>query len=746
LRHPCETTKGAGEGMNLDDRVEKMIENYLQYGRPSEVARIRSAYAFALEAHRDQFRADGEPYITHPLAVAEIVIDIQLDADSVIAALLHDTVEDTPVTYDDIKEKFGEAVADIVDGMTKLERIPYSSKAEQEVENLRKMLLAMSKDIRVILIKLADRLHNIRTLDAKPEAKRREIALETMDVYSPIAHRLGITKIKWELEDRALKYLDPIGYDEIVSALESTSGTREDMIGSIKARLSARFEELGLKNIYIEGRVKHIYSIYRKMFMQNKTIDEVYDLYAVRVIVDTKEECYNILGIIHDMYKPIPGRFKDYISTPKPNLYQSLHTTLIGRMGIPFEVQIRTWEMHHVAEYGVAAHWKYKEGAVNMDAEYEKKLGWIRSMLETQQDTDAEDFLSNFKIDMFADEVYVFTPKGDVINLPAGASPIDFAYAIHSEVGNRMIGAKVNSRIVPIDSELQNGDIVEIITSKVSKGPGRDWLKIAKTSEARSKIKQWYKREKREENIAQGRDSLERELKRFGIPLVEVEKFDVMPAALKKLSFNNLEDLCAGIGYGGITVQRAANRIREEYVKHVKTAPGEAETALNAPPPIRRSESGVIVEGLDSCLIKFAHCCTPVPGDDIIGFVTRGYGVSVHCSDCVNVRALEKSKDTADRFVPVSWADVIEGTFNACVEINARDRVALIADITAILANLHILIHSLQTKALGGGEVVIVLGISINDLEHLESVCTKLKKVGGVSSIVRCGRESVQTL
>lgn len=660
---------------------------------------------------------------------------------------MHDTVEDTPVTYDNICEKFGQAVADIVDGMTKLEKIPYSSKAEQEVENLRKMLLAMSKDIRVILVKLADRLHNIRTLDAKPEAKRREIALETMDVYSPIAHRLGITKIKNELEDRSLKYLDPIGYDEIITALESTSVTREDLINAIKTRLGQRFEELGLKNVYIEGRVKHIYSIYRKMFLQNKTIDEVYDLYAIRVIVDTKEDCYNILGIIHDMYKPIPGRFKDYISTPKPNMYQSLHTTLIGRMGIPFEVQIRTWEMHHVAEYGVAAHWKYKEGSENTDAEYEEKLGWIRRMIETQQDTDAEDFLSNFKTDMFADEVYVFTPKGDVINLPAGASAIDFAYAIHSEVGNRMVGAKVNSRIVPIDSELQNGDIVEIITSKVSKGPSRDWLKIAKTSEARSKIRQWYKKEKREENIEQGGESLERELRRFGISLNEAEKLDIMPAVLKKLSFNNIEDLCAAIGYGGITVQRTVNRIREEYARRVKSVslqPDAADIATQV--EIRRSESGVIVEGLNSCLIKFAHCCTPVPGDEIIGFVTRGYGVSVHCSDCVNVRSLKESKNAADRFVPVSWADVIEGSFSAYIEIYAKDRVALIADITAVLANLRILIQNLQTKKHRGGEVVLVLGISVSSLEHLESVCAKLKKVSGVSVIMRSGRESAKEI
>ncbi|PWL52599.1 MAG: (p)ppGpp synthetase [Clostridiales bacterium] len=726
--------------VTTEERAERLIQNYARYGRISELPRIREAFRFAAEAHKEQFRASGEPYISHPLAVAEIVIEMELDADSVISALLHDTVEDTPVTYEDIKARFGVTVADIVDGMTKLARIPYTSKAEQEMENLRKMLIAMARDIRVILIKLADRLHNVRTLDARPERKRREVALETMDVYSPIAHRLGITKVKWELEDLSLKYLDPIGYNEIVTALEDTSEMREELITTIKAQMQRYFAEVGLENVYIEGRVKHIYSIYRKMFMQNKTIDEVYDLYAVRVIVDTKEECYNILGLIHELYKPIPGRFKDYISTPKPNMYQSLHTTLIGRRGVPFEVQIRTWEMHHIAEYGVAAHWKYKQGLSAADADYEKKLGWIRQMLETQQDTDAEDFISTFKIDMFADEVYVFTPKGDVISLPAGATLIDFAYAIHSEVGNHMVGGKINNRIVTIDTEPQNGDIIEVLTSKASRGPSRDWLKIARTSGARSKIKQWFKRERREENIEQGRESLERELKRFGLLFETVRQDEALPAALKKLSFNSLDDLCAGIGYGGVTAQRAANRIKEECARAQKPAAGGEAVPLAPQKEIRRSESGVIVEGVDSCLVKFAHCCTPVPGDEIVGFVTRGYGVSVHCTDCANVKSLEDAKDTADRFVAVSWADVTEGDFVAQIEIYAKDRVALIADVTTMLANLHILIQSLQTKQLAGGARLLTLGLGVSDKEHLESVCLKLKRVAGVEKIVRSSR------
>ena len=720
--------------MNLEEKASAIAEKYLTYGRESDVARILDAFAFAAEAHKDQFRQSGEPYVTHPLAVAEIVADMELDSDSICAALLHDTVEDTSATTEEIAGRFGTHVAEIVDGLTKLDRIPYSSKEEQEVENLRKMLLAMSKDIRVILIKLADRLHNIRTLDAKPDIKRRETALETMDVYSPIAHRLGVTTIKQELEDRSLRYLDPIGYDEITSALESTSEFRESFINSIKATIAEGLAPLGIKNLSIEGRVKQIYSIYRKMFMQNKSIDEVYDLYAIRVIVDTKEECYNVLGMIHDMYRPMPRRFKDYISTPKPNMYQSLHTTLIGREGTPFEVQIRTWDMHHIAEYGVAAHWKYKEGN-DLGSNYEQKLGWIRSMLETQQDTDAEDFISSFKTDMFDDEVYVFTPKGDVISLPAGATTIDFAYAIHSGVGNRMVGAKVNNRMVPIDTVLTNGDIVEVLTSKVSRGPGRDWIKIVKTSEARTKIKQWYKKEKREENIVQGREMLESELKKEGILLSEAEKSETMLVACKKLSFNTFEDMLAGIGYGGVTVGRVVNRIREEFAKVQKTK-GEEEPVATVP-VIRRSESGVIVEGSDSCLVKFARCCTPVPGDRIRGFVTRGYGVSVHRCECSNIVGMKDAQ--AERFVEVCWADIIEGTFTASVEITARDRVTLIADITMLLANMHIPIHAIQTKKNSMGEIILLIDLSVNDIGHLRNVCSKVHGVRGVTEVSRVG-------
>ncbi|MBR6740630.1 MAG: bifunctional (p)ppGpp synthetase/guanosine-3',5'-bis(diphosphate) 3'-pyrophosphohydrolase [Clostridia bacterium] len=718
--------------VDISARIDTLIEKYGKYGKSSEFERIRTAAELAAKAHEGQFRQSGEPYVCHPISVAEIVADMEMDADSIIAALLHDTVEDTDMTDELIRERFGDTVADLVDGLTKLASIPYSSKVEQEMENLRKMFIAMARDIRVILIKLADRLHNIRTLDAKPPAKQREIALETMDVYSPIAHRLGVTRLKCEIEDLALRYLDPVGYEEIITALERQSTVREDLLHDIIDRLRNRFAEHGMGDIHIEGRVKDIYSIYRKMFMQNKTIAEVYDLYAVRIIVDTKDDCYNILGIIHDMYKPIPGRFKDYISTPKPNLYQSLHTTVIGRAGIPFEVQIRTWDMHHIAEYGIAAHWKYKQGLTGVDEKYESKLEWIRKMLETQQDTDAEDFLSTFKIDMFADEVFVFTPKGDVINLPVGSTPIDFAYAIHSEIGNRMIGAKVNSRMVQIDHILQNGDIVEIVTSKASRGPSRDWLKIVKTNEAGSKIKQWFKKEKREENITQGREAMVRELKRLMISPSVLENEELVQAVIKKLSFNSLDELLAGVGYGGVTSVRAANRVREEYTR-LKASQKISEPVIKEERPLKKSDSGVIVEGMNSCLVKFARCCTPVPGDDIVGFVTRGYGVSVHCADCVNVTTMDR-----ERMVGVRWADVIDGRYTVGLDIHARNRVALIADLSTVLANQKISIHSLRTREIED-DAVVSITVSVSDRAELDSVCSGLHRVAGVTSIERSG-------
>ena len=733
--------------MTLEDRAKALGEKYATYGKASDVAKILDAYAFAAEAHKDQYRQSGEPYVTHALAVAEIVADMSLDADSISAALLHDTVEDTSVTNADIVNRFGKSVADIVDGLTKLERIPYSSKEEQEVENLRKMLLAMSKDIRVILVKLADRLHNIRTLDAKSDVKRREIALETMDVYSPIAHRLGITRIKQELEDRSLRYLDPIGYDEIVSALESTSEFREGLINRIKSTIAEGLAPLGIKNLCIEGRVKQIYSIYRKMFMQNKTIDEVYDLYAIRVIVDTKEECYNALGLIHDMYKPMPRRFKDYISTPKPNMYQSVHTTVIGSQGIPFEVQIRTWEMHRTAEYGIAAHWKYKIGDSGVKTGDEEKFAWVRRLLESQQESDATDFFHNLKIDMFADEVFVFSPKGDVINLPAGATPIDFAYSIHSAVGNSMVGASVNGRIVTFDHVLQNGDIVEVRTAKNAPGPSRDWLNIAKSGSARTKIKQWFKKERREENIARGKEMFEAELRNKGLRMDDITGEDILPQLLKKVSYTSLDEMYAAIGYGGMAATRAVNRIKDELARQqhavdkrtvldkvTEAAERREQMAKKAGKPVH----GILVEGLDNCLIKFSRCCTPVPGDDIIGYITRGQGVSIHRTDCENARRRAERPEDEGRWLNVSWADEIHESYTTTLTVVSRERGGLVMDIATVMNALNTKVRSINARDTGDKSIVVIT-LETKGLDELKSVINRIQGISGVVEVNRNG-------
>ena len=596
-----------------------------------DTARLHDAFTFAYAEHQGQLRKSGEPYIIHPLAVADIVADLGLDVDSVIAALLHDCIEDTPATHEDIAKKFGPTVADLVEGVTKLTRMQYVSKEEEQMENLRKMLMAMSHDIRVILIKICDRLHNMRTMEYQSPKKQREKSLETMEIYAPIAHRLGMQKLKWELEDLSLRYLDPVGYEEIETQLAKRSSAHEEFLASVQQRIQQRMDEEGIR-CTVYGRVKHIYSIYRKMYTQNKTLDEIFDLYAFRVIVDDIPECYNVLGCIHDMFNPVLGRFKDYISTPKPNMYQSLHTTVIGREGIPFEVQIRTWAMHQTAEYGVAAHWKYKQGMANVKLGTESQFEWVRKLLESQQDTDAEEFVRTLKVDLFADEVFVFTPNGDVKSLPAGATPIDFAYNIHSAVGNHMIGARVNGRMVPFDYQLENGEIVEVITSKSAKGPSRDWLNICKSNEARNKIRQWFKKERREENIVTGRAAFESELKHSKLSLAAITAEDVLPHVLHKVRFNSLDEMYASIGYGGTTAAKAVSKIRDEMLrlgrlKAEKAAaagksledsvivPGSAQAAP-APGPSgkpRHSDSGIIVEGLGNCMVKFAKCCTPVP-------------------------------------------------------------------------------------------------------------------------------------
>ena len=610
--------------MTIQEQYENLEKTVRGYNPAADFQHIRAAFEFAAEAHKDQKRKSGEPYIIHPLAVAQIVAEeLRLDSESIEAALLHDVIEDTAATHEQVSKLFSPTIADLVEGVSKLTRIQYATKEDEQMENLRKMLIAMSKDIRVILIKISDRLHNMRTMEYQSPAKQKQKSLETMEIYAPIAHRLGMQRIKWELEDLSLKYLDPIGYEEIVSKLEAKHQEYEDFMRRIQIQIDDRLKELDIDHI-VYGRMKHPYSIYRKMFNQNKSLDEIFDLFAFRVIVNTVGDCYNVLGVIHDLYKPILGRFKDYIGTPKPNGYQSLHTTVIGADGLPFEVQIRTKEMHEIAEYGVAAHWKYKQNG--QGAGTEGRYEWVRRLLENQEGADAEDYIHSLKIDMFSDEVFVFTPGGDVQNLPAGATPIDFAYAIHSAVGNRMVGAKVNGRIVTLDHVLKNGDIVEILTSKNAKGPSRDWMKIARSSEARSKIRQWFKKEKKEENIANGRAAFEAELKHCGISMKDVLSPEMLPVLLKRVSYGSLDDMYAAIGYGGFTAQKAVSRIQGELNRVAKLHQAEkaaeelaeakpAEPAKQPSAPKRvKSEQGIIVEGLDNCLVKFSKCCTPVPG------------------------------------------------------------------------------------------------------------------------------------
>ncbi|MDR1117078.1 MAG: bifunctional (p)ppGpp synthetase/guanosine-3',5'-bis(diphosphate) 3'-pyrophosphohydrolase [Oscillospiraceae bacterium] len=725
--------------MNTDFETDKRFEDILgkmAQGSPAvNTDRIKKAYEYARDSHAGQMRKSGEPYIIHPLEVAKIIFEMGMDEDSMISALLHDVIEDTEYGYEDIKREFGQSVATIVDGVTKLTRVQYTYKEDEQMENLRKMLLAMAKDIRVILIKIADRLHNMRTSEYWDEQKRRDKALETMEIYAPLAHRLGIQRIKSELEDLALKCLDPVGYKEITDELSEREANHQNFLAHIKENLSEKLVEYGIK-AEIQSRIKHVYSIYRKMYNQQKAMYEIYDLYAVRIVVDEMVDCYNVLGIVHDVYKPIPGRFKDYISTPKPNLYKSLHTTVIGREGMPFEVQIRTWEMHHTAEYGIAAHWKYKSG-VQGGVSLDQKLEWVRRLLETQEDADADEFIRTLKIDMFADEVFVFTPKGDVINLPAGATPIDFAYAIHSAVGNRMTGAKVNGKIATYDYLLQNGDIVEIITSKTIHGPSRGWLEIAKTPEARNKIRQWFKKEKREENIARGREMFETQIRKLGFSPADISGEDVLPSVLKRVSFGSLEELYAAIGYGGITSIRAANRVRDELVRLNKL--GKEETAVKAPPKKpKRSESGVIVEGIDNCLVKFSRCCTPVPGDDIIGFVTRGYGVSIHCKDCQNVSALERAHDEG-RWLKVYWAEETGDKYETSIELSAKDRPDLVVDIMTALSAMHISVNLLNARRFSDGYNVVNMAFDVKDIEQLRLALTRLARINGV---VRVSRKS----
>ena len=738
--------------LDPDEMYRRLEERLNTLGHPLHLERIRAAYELAKRAHEGQKRKDGSPYLTHCVATAEIAVDFGLDEDSIVAALLHDTIEDTSVTHDDIQRQFGAAVADIVDGVTKLTRVQYTSKEDEQMENLRKMLMAMAKDIRVILIKIADRLHNMRTMDYQSLDKQRSKSLETMEIYAPLAHRLGMQRAKWELEDLSLQYLDPEGCREITSSLEEKMPTLEGFMTTVKDKIQARLQEEGI-HASIFSRIKHVYSIYRKMYAQKLNLDGIFDLCAFRVIVDSIPDCYNVLGIIHDMFKPVPGRFKDYISTPKPNMYQSVHTTVIGSEGIPFEVQIRTWEMHHTAEYGIAAHWKYKmsDGGAALRTGDEDKFAWVRRLLESQQESDAQDFFHNLKIDMFADEVFVFSPKGDVINLPAGATPIDFAYAIHSDVGNSMVGASVNGRIVTFDYVLQNGDIVEIRTAKSAPGPSRDWLSIAQSGSARTKIKQWFKKERREENVLRGREMLIDELRHNSLSLDEVLDEEIMTPILKRLSYSSPEDLYAAIGYGGLTAVRAANRLKDELARSTKAdkktavdkiAEAAERLEQNADHGQSKLSHGVRVSGLDNCLIKFSRCCTPVPGDDIIGFITRGQGVSIHRKDCENYRNRSHDPETEGRWIPVSWVDNLTESYYTSLMLYCKDRSGLVMDIAMVLNSLNAKVRSLNARDTGetGGMALIYVTLEVRSAAELRFIMSRLSGIAGVREVSRNGK------
>lgn len=718
----------------IDMIIQKILDEEKQY----DLSKIISSYEFAAKAHANQFRSSGEPYITHPLAVAYILLEFGMDTDTVCAALLHDVVEDTDVTLDEIKKLFGQDVAMLVDGVTKLGKIPLFTKEEQQAENVRKILLAMSQDIRVIIIKLCDRLHNMRTLCYRPAAKQRNTALETMNIYAPIAHRLGMKTLKDEIEDLAFRYLDPYAYSEIEKMLQIRSDKREAFIESIKKQISERFLEAGFEKApQIEGRVKSVYGIYKKAFMQGKDFDEIYDKYAVRIIVDTVFECYNALGIIHDMFRPIPNRFKDYIATPKANMYQSLHTTVIGREGIPFEVQIRTWDMHHTAEYGIAAHWKYKEGISGKD-KLEGRLAWIRQIIEAQQETDdVEEIVRTIKSDLSPEDIFAFTPKGDMITLPVGATIIDFAYAIHTEVGNKMKGAKVDGKLVSLDYQLTTGEIVEILTSSdPNHGPNRAWLDICKTNEAKSKIRSWFKKERREENIAQGKAELEKEFKRNFIRIPEEELSSFLADDMKRHNCSKIEDFYAAIGYGGVILSRMMQRLKDKYQKYYAEPENAEQKNQNA---VRKSSSGVIVEGQSNIIVKFAQCCNPLPGDDIVGFITKGHGVSVHKKDCPTYVNAMKNGTEPERWINVRWANSTSNapTFRVTLDIVAKENILIIADITKLMAELHIPLTNISVNMLKNGNANVFATINTAGVSQLNNIIARIKKLPDVLSVDR---------
>ena len=725
----------------FQEHYDSMMETIHKRMPGADFALIDKAVDYAGKKHASQKRKDGSPYIIHPLSVAQIVTEMGLDMDAILGALLHDCIEDTDASHEEIEKLFGPTVAELVEGVTKLTRADFSSREQAQMENLRKMFMAMSKDIRVVLIKIADRLHNIRTMQYQTPAKQIAKCQETMDIYAPLAHRLGMQKVKWELEDTSLKYLAPKEYNEITAYLQEHKEQDESFMRTIQEKITQRLTAMGIHNTTY-GRIKHVYSIYRKMQAQGKTMDELYDIYAFRVIVDSIPDCYNVLGHIHDLFNLIPGRFKDYISTPKPNMYQSLHTTVIGSQGIPFEVQIRTWEMHETAEYGIAAHWKYKQGTGSGS---EKDFEWVRRLLESQQDSDAEEYVQSLKIDMFDDEVFVFTPKGRIVSLPSGSTPIDFAYAIHSGVGNAMVGAKVNGRIANIDTRLRNGDIVEVLTSKSAKGPSRDWLNICQSNQARTKIKQWFKKEKRDENIVHGKASFESEMKRAGLPLTSITEPDLEPQLLRKLAFDTWDDLYAAIGYGGLTAVKAVGRIRDDINKSLKAAQ-VAEKAPQSPLRLnpdsetvkqnRHAVNGVIVEDIDSCMIKFAKCCTPVPGDAIVGFITKGFGVSVHRADCPNAQNREDPKQ-AGRWVRVRWANQEEQPFETTLELDCITRDGLVLDVAQALTTARVRVKELSGRDLANGRSAITIRFEVKNTAELNAIRGKLLNIRDVTGSKR---------
>ena len=731
--------------------IKRLIDILRATGKKYNLEKIQSAFDYANELHKGQFRVSGDAYISHPIAVAEIVAGLELDTDSICAALLHDTVEDCAEKTDlkEIEKMFGKPVAMLVDGLTKIVALQVEDKEEEHIENLRKMLLAMSKDVRVIFIKLCDRLHNMRTLAVKPDTKRRITALETMQVYAPLAHRLGMQRVKQELENLGLQYLDPIGYSEIHQHIESKYGENLNFIEKIRATVSDKMTENNI-HFTLEGRIKSVYSIYKKMYNQNKSFDEIYDFYALRIIVDTELECYTALGLIHEMFNSIPGRFKDYISTPKPNMYRSLHTTVIGRDGIPFEVQIRTWDMHHIAEYGIAAHWKYKSGATSKE-EMDKKLEWIARLLETEDEQrDPDEFMDALKTDIFHDEVFVFTPKGDVIALPSGSTVIDFAYAIHSAVGDKMIGGKINGMIVPIDRKLENGEIIEILTSSASKGPSRDWLGIVKTSAARAKIRAWFKREKKTDNIIVGKNLIEAEIKRCNKTCTEAQRDQVAEMLSSRYGYNSSEDFYNALGYGGVMISKILKRLEDACAKlskpeQIESAPVkdvEPEKIVVATKPRNvKSNSGIIVDGEAGCMVKFAKCCNPLPGDSVIGFVTKGFGISIHKKDCPNVVQGLNSAENKERWKTAYWESVDEkgsntSIYEALLQIYADDRIGMLADISGALADMRVSILQINVMR-QGDRTIINLKVGCRNIEHYNSIVSRLSGLNGVNNIQR---------